>query len=93
MMVRAPLTPEQLEAGRRLGERLRRARGARSLNEVAGQAGISPETLRKIETGRLPSPAFGVVAALAGALDLSLDDLAADWAGRTARGAAAVRSA
>lgn len=81
MMVRAPLTPEQLEAGRRLGETLRSARGARSLNEVAAQAGISPETLRKIETGRLPSPAFGVVAALAGTLGLSLDDLAEEWAG------------
>jgi transcriptional regulator with XRE-family HTH domain len=87
MMVRAPLTPEQLEAGRRLGETLRRARGARSLTEVAVQAGISPETLRKIETGRLPSPAFGVVAALAGALTLSLDDLAVEWAGLPARGA------
>jgi transcriptional regulator with XRE-family HTH domain len=79
MMVRAPLTPEQLEAGRRLGERLREARGRRTLNDVAAGAGISPETLRKIETGRLPSPAFGVVAALAATLDLSLDDLAAVW--------------
>ncbi|WP_407650970.1 helix-turn-helix domain-containing protein [Herbiconiux ginsengi] len=88
MMVRAPLTPEQLEAGRRLGESLRRARGTRSLNEVAAQAGISPETLRKIETGRLPSPAFGVVAALAGALNLSLDVLAVEWSGAPADGAA-----
>jgi len=84
-MVRAPLTPEQIEAGRRLGETLRGARGMRSLNEVAAQAGISPETLRKIETGRLPSPAFGVVAALAGVLNLSLDDLAAQWAGVAVR--------
>lgn len=86
-MVRAPLTPEQLEAGRRLGETLRRARGARTLNEVAAQAGLSPETLRKIETGRLPSPAFGTVAALAAALDLSLDALALEWAGASARAA------
>jgi transcriptional regulator with XRE-family HTH domain len=84
MMVRAPLTPEQLEAGRRLGETLRRARSGRSLNEVAAQAGISPETLRKIETGRLPSPAFGVVASLARALGLSLDALAVEWAGTPA---------
>nr|WP_066039136.1 helix-turn-helix transcriptional regulator [Herbiconiux solani] len=79
-MVRAPLTPEQLEAGRRLGETLRRSRGERPLAEVAMQAGISPETLRKIETGRLPSPAFGVVAALASALGLSLDALAGEIA-------------
>ncbi|KQQ20606.1 DNA-binding protein [Rathayibacter sp. Leaf299] len=84
-MVRAPLTPEQLEAGRRLGETLRRARGPRTLNEIAGQAGLSPETLRKIETGRLPSPAFGTVAALAAALDLSLDALALEWATASAR--------
>lgn len=84
-MVRAPLTPEQLAAGRRLGETLRRARAARTLNEVAAQAGLSPETLRKIETGRLPSPAFGTVAALARALDLSLDALALEWAGASAR--------
>lgn len=90
MMVRAPLTPEQLEAGRRLGETLRAARGSRSLNEVASGAGISPETLRKIETGRLPSPAFGAVAALAITLGLSLDDLAAQWTGATVR---ATRSA
>ncbi|MHA7985031.1 helix-turn-helix domain-containing protein [Rathayibacter sp. CAU 1779] len=82
-MVRAPLTPEQLAAGRRLGETLRRARGPRSLNDVAAEAGVSPETLRKIETGRLPSPAFGVVAVLASALGLSLDELAAEWAGPT----------
>jgi transcriptional regulator with XRE-family HTH domain len=85
MMVRAPLTPEQLEAGRRLGETLRSARAARSLNDVAALSGISPETLRKIETGRLPSPAFGVVAALADTLGLSLDDLAAQWTGTTVR--------
>lgn len=79
MMVRAPLTPEQLAAGRRLGETLRRARDARSLNDVALQAGISPETLRKIETGRLPSPAFGIVVALAQTLGLTLDELATRW--------------
>jgi transcriptional regulator with XRE-family HTH domain len=87
MMVRLPLTPEQIEAGRRLGATLRGARSTRSLNEVAARAGISPETLRKIETGRLPSPAFGVVVALAAALDLSLDDLAAQWAGAAVRAA------
>jgi DNA-binding XRE family transcriptional regulator len=43
---------------------------------VARAAGISPETLRKIETGRLPTPAFTTVAALARVLPLSLDGLA-----------------
>jgi len=75
-MVRLPLTPEQLATGKRLGEHLRRARGGRTLADVATAAGISPETLRKIETGRLATPAFTTVAALATELSVSLDDLA-----------------
>jgi transcriptional regulator with XRE-family HTH domain len=75
-MVRLPLTPEQLAAGRRLGGRLRDARGTRTLAEVASEAGISPETLRKIEAGRLATPAFATVAALSQVLAVSLDELA-----------------
>lgn len=78
-MVRLPLTPAQIEAGRRLGGRLRAARADRELSDVAAEAGISPETLRKIETGRLPSPAFGTVVALSQALDLPLQELADIW--------------
>jgi transcriptional regulator with XRE-family HTH domain len=43
--------------------------------DVARAAGISAETLRKIETGRIPTPAFFTVAALAVTLGLSLDAL------------------
>lgn len=74
-MVRTPLTPEERERGRQLGRLLRKARGDRSMAEVAAVAGISAETLRKIETGRAPTPAFFTVAALARALGLSMDDL------------------
>lgn len=76
-MVRTPLTPEERERGERLGALLRAARGPRSMTEVAAAAGVSAETLRKIETGRAPTPAFFTVAALAGALGLSMDELAA----------------
>ena len=72
-MVRVPLTLADRERGERLGTLLRTARGARSIVEVALAAGISAETLRKIETGRIPTPAFFTVSALAGALGLSLD--------------------
>jgi transcriptional regulator with XRE-family HTH domain len=41
---------------------------------VAAAAGISAETLRKIETGRIPTPAFFTVVAIAQVLGLSLDD-------------------
>ncbi|MFJ6071889.1 helix-turn-helix domain-containing protein [Streptomyces sp. NPDC093065] len=74
-MVRTPLTPEERERGEQLGRLLRAARGERSMTAVAAEAGISAETLRKIETGRVPTPAFFTVAALAGALGLSMDEL------------------
>lgn len=73
-MVRLPLTPEDVRRGQRLGALLRRARAERPMLEVALAAGISPETLRKIETGRVATPAFTTVAALAGVLGLSLDE-------------------
>ncbi|MGW6917501.1 helix-turn-helix domain-containing protein [Kitasatospora sp. NPDC054939] len=76
-MVRTPLTPWERERGERFGALLREARGERSMVEVAAVAGVSSETLRKIETGRAPTPAFFTVAALAHALGLSLDDLVA----------------
>jgi DNA-binding phage protein len=75
-MVRVPLTAAERERGERLGQLLRAARGDRSMVDVAIHAGISTETLRKIETGRIPTPAFFTVAALAGTLDLNLDVLA-----------------
>ena len=74
-MVRVPLTPADRERGERLGRLLRAARADRSLTEVSSEAGISAETLRKIETGRIPTPAFFTVSALAAALGLSLDGL------------------
>ncbi|MFI0486671.1 helix-turn-helix domain-containing protein [Actinomadura sp. 9N215] len=80
-MVRQPLTPEQIEAGRRLGALLRHARAERDLADVAHAAGISPETLRKIETGRLPSPGFGTIVCLGEALNVPMQDLAAIWRG------------
>ncbi|GAA3217406.1 helix-turn-helix transcriptional regulator [Actinocorallia longicatena] len=71
------MTAQEWERGRRLGDLLRHARGDRSMAEIAALAGISAETLRKIETGRAPTPAFFTVTALAGALGLSLESLAA----------------
>jgi len=76
-MVRLPLTPADVDRGQRLGSLLRAARGSRSMLDVALDAGVSPETLRKIETGRVATPAFPTIAAIAAVLGLSLDDL---WA-------------
>ena len=46
--------------------------------ETALDAGVSPETLRKIESGRVATPAFTTIAAIADVLGLSLDVV---WAG------------
>jgi hypothetical protein len=75
-MVRPPLTPTDRARGERLARLLRTARGDRSMVTIAATAGIPVETLRKIESGRVPTPTFFTIAALATALDLSLDDLA-----------------
>ncbi len=88
-MVRVPLTSEDHERGRRLGEVLRAARGHRSMTSVATAVGMSVETLRKIESGRVPTPAFFTIAALASELALPLADLveacAPSFAARRAR--------
>ena len=80
-MVRTPLSPQERIRGERLGALLRSARGARSMVEVAALSGVPVETLRKIETGRVPTPAFFTVASLAYALDLDLADIVAHCAG------------
>ncbi|GGS65622.1 helix-turn-helix domain-containing protein [Nonomuraea spiralis] len=75
-MVRSPLTPEERLRGEQLGHMLRQARGERSIVEVAAAAGMSAETLRKIETGRIATPAFFTIASLADVLGISLELLA-----------------
>ncbi|PPF47222.1 transcriptional regulator [Pseudoclavibacter sp. AY1F1] len=74
-MVRLPLSPDDIERGERLGAFLRRARGDRPMLRVALDAGVSPETLRKIESGRVATPAFSTIAAIAGVLSVSLDEI------------------
>ncbi|WP_081639754.1 helix-turn-helix domain-containing protein [Actinomadura flavalba] len=77
-MVRLPLTQADQERGNRLGARLREARGDRTILQTALDAGISPETLRKIESGRIATPSFPTIATLAQTLNLSLDTLWTD---------------
>lgn len=84
-MVRVPLTSDQVQQGQLLGSLLRSARGQRTLGDVATRAGVSVETLRKIETGRICTPAFATVAQIAAQLGLSLDEV---WSCVTAATAA-----
>jgi hypothetical protein len=85
-MVRPMLSEAERERGRRLGAVLREARGERSMVDVSAASGVPVETLRKIETGRIVTPAFFTVAALAHVLELELATLAdkLEGAGRNA---------
>lgn len=76
-MVRPMLTAEERERGRRLAGVLREARGDRSMGDVATAAGVPVETLRKIEAGRVPTPAFFTIVAIAAALGVGLGELTA----------------
>jgi len=60
-----------------LGEHLRRLRHDRgeTLAETAGRAGLSPQYLSEVERG-VKEPSSEMIAALAGALDTTLVDLA-----------------
>lgn len=57
--------------------------------EIALDARVSPETLRKIESGRVATPAFPTIAAIADVLNLSLDEV---WAEINQPDAEATRS-
>ena len=84
-MVRPPLPEEVRARGRLLGELLRSARGERTVPQISAASGVPAETLRKIESGRIPTPAFFTVVALANALDLPLADLVTHCAAPASR--------
>ncbi len=73
-----PLSRQQPEPLWRevLGSRLRvlRAERGETLSETAERAGISPQYLSEVERGR-KEPSSEMIAALAGALDITLADL------------------
>ena len=70
------MTPDERERGLVLGRALQQARGDRSAADVAHRAGVSLDTLRKIERGAIATPAFFTVASLARVLEIDLHTLA-----------------
>src|SRR5580692_10342793 len=76
-----------------LGHRLRALRLAQreTLSETAGRAGISPQYLSEVERGR-KEPSSEMIAALAGALDITVADLMAGAAEYLRRAATVVVS-
>ncbi|MGH2365898.1 MAG: helix-turn-helix domain-containing protein [Chloroflexota bacterium] len=77
-MVRSRLSRDERQRGLELWETLRAARGSRSAVDIAASAGVSVETVRKIEHGLVPTPTFFTVAAIAQACGVSLDQLASE---------------
>lgn len=78
--VRQSLSEEDRLHGRRVGEQLASARrgAGQSAQALAQAADVSIDTIRSIETGRVVAPSFLTVARVAGALDVSLDELHAN---------------
>lgn len=78
-----PSAPDEPLWRNALGERLRAARRERgeTLAETADRAGISPQYLSEIERG-LKEPSSEMIAAVAGALETTLGDLARSIAER-----------
>lgn len=76
-MTRKQISDQDREHGRRLGRLIadRREQTQRSAPDLAREALVAVDTVRSLESGRVPTPAFLTVARLADALELSLDDL------------------
>lgn len=70
-----------------MGDHLRAARRRRhlSLRELAGRLGLSPSLISQVETGRA-KPSVSTLYAIANELDVSLDELLFNDAGRAGRG-------
>ena len=60
-----------------IGQRIREARSLRgwSQNELASRAGVKQPTLQRIEAGLRLDPSIRTIAALAGALEMTIDAL------------------
>jgi transcriptional regulator with XRE-family HTH domain len=71
-----------------MGDRLRAARRRRhlSLRDLAGRLSLSPSLISQVETGRA-KPSVSTLYAIANELDVSLDELLFNDAGRSGRGA------
>lgn len=74
-MPRYRKTAVDKERGERLGRALQEARKSRTQSQLAVDAEVPLDTLRRIEQGRVSNPGLFTVAAIATKLDLSLDEL------------------
>ena len=75
--MRPPLSTFERAHGHQLGVLLAQARQqqGRSAAAVAKSTEVSVDSIRSVESGRTPTPGFLLIARIAEALELSLDDL------------------
>ena len=74
-MPRRPLTESQKHLGRSLGTVIQRRRGRTPASVLASSSGVNLDTWRKLEQGEVPTPGIFLVADIADALRVTLDDL------------------
>ena len=69
-MARPPLSVEEREQGALLGQVLQQARAdqSKTQSQLANDAGVGVDTLRRIEQGQVANPGVFTVAAIAAAL-------------------------
>lgn len=84
--MRQRLSPEQERWGRNLSAAVAAARRQRGLQvaELATRSGLAVDTVKRIESATALAPTFFTVAAIAGILELSLDELDRQARGRRA---------
>lgn len=75
-MGRQGLSDADKELGRALGAEIRRRRAGRAAAGLAATGGVNLDTWRRVEQGRVPTPGFFLVADIAEALHVGLDELA-----------------
>ncbi len=74
-MPRLPLSDRQKRLGRFLGEEIQRRREPSPASTLALSSGVNLDTLRKVEQGLIGAPGLFLVADIADALQVTLDDL------------------
>lgn len=74
-MPRLPLSDRQKRLGRFLGEEIQRRREPAPASTLASSSGVNLDTLRKVEQGLIAAPGLFLVADIADALQVTLDDL------------------
>lgn len=76
-MTRQSLSDDDRRLGAALGVEIRRRRGRTSASALASAHDVNLDTWRRVEQGKVANPGFFLVAEIAAALNVTMDELAA----------------